>query len=47
MLHTRQQAEARVERLRAKVVEVVYVNGEVRWNLVLRNGKPRTLRVER
>jgi hypothetical protein len=33
--------------MRARVVEVVYVNGGCRLNVVLRNGRPRTLVVDR
>ena len=45
MTYTYRQAMAEVRVLRARVVEEVRVNGGLRLNLVLPNGKPRTLKV--
>jgi hypothetical protein len=41
------EAQARAARVRARIVEVIYVNGAVRVNVVLPNGKPRTWKCER
>lgn len=45
MTYTYRQAMAEVRALRARVVEEVRTKDGLRLNLVLPNGKPRTLKV--
>lgn len=44
---TEKQAYERLRVLRAHLVEVVHVNGALRFNVVLRSGRPQTWRVVR